>query len=170
MTAPVQVEKATEAALSAKPWEAYGHGKHDYRSIDPDTINVDDYARNLRDEEANFGDIREYNSAFNTKHPDNDLTLDALSRVGTTFETEAKGLEGVWVVVQMPVVKSPLTYARCARLDEAGEPKEGTQTTISCIDLGCAVDDKNYFLEVKSKILAKGRVGRTQRERLTKKV
>lgn len=146
-----------------------GYGKHEFRAIDPNTINPDDYARNLRGEEAHFGDVREYNSAFNQKHPENDVNLDWLGRIGTTFETDAEGYEGVWTVVQMPIVKAPLTYARCARVDDEGEPIEGTQTVISCVALGCAVDEENFFKQVRSKLLSKGKVDKSQRERLTKR-
>lgn len=146
-----------------------GFGKHDYRSIDPDTVNPDDYARNLRGEEEHFGDVREYNSAENEKHPENDTDLDNLGRVGTVFETEVEEFQGTWMVVQMPVVKAPGVWARCARVDEDGEPVEGTQTEISTVELGCTVDERNYFKQVKTKLLKKGKVDKSQRERLTKK-
>lgn len=154
--------------LTKNPWETMGHGKHDYRHIDPATINVEDYAKDLRGEEEHFGDIREYNSAFNQKHPGNNTTLDDLARVGTTIETDALMFEGTWMVVQMPVVVAPATYARLARIGENGEPIEGTQEQISCIDLGCAVDETNNFKQVETKLLHRGKVGREQRERLTK--
>jgi len=88
--------------------EKHGYGKHKYFTIDPDTINPEDYARSMRGEETHFGDVREYNSAENEKHPDNNVTLDDLSRIGTVIETEAKGFEGDWEVVALPEVHAPL--------------------------------------------------------------
>jgi hypothetical protein len=154
---------------AAKAWEGYGYGKHEYRHINPDDVNVEDYARDLRGEEEHFGDVREYNSGANNKHPENNVSLDDLCRIGTVVRTDAPGLEGVWMVVQMPVVIAPKTYARLARINEAGDPIEESVQTVSCIDLGCAVDDQNLFPQVCSVIVKRGSVGREQRERLTKK-
>lgn len=154
-----------------KAWDpnTNGYGKHDYRHIDPATINPDDYARSLRGEEEHFGDVREYNSAANNKHPENDCGLDWLGRIGTVFETDLPGHEGTWMVVKMPIIQSPKTFCRVARIDAEGEPLEETLTTISCIELGCAVDETNHFKQVQTKLIRKGKVDRTQRERLTKR-
>lgn len=149
--------------------DTMGFNKHDYRHLDPTTVNVDDYAKDLREGQTNFGDVREYNSAFNTKHPENDLELDWLGRIGTIFETEAEGYEGRWMVVQMPVVHSPALFARAARIDENDEPIDGTLKEIPFLALGCAVDKTNHFPQIKSHLVARGKVDRKQRERLTKR-
>jgi len=149
--------------------ETMGYGKHDYRTIDPSTVNPEDYATNMRGEEEHLGDVREYNSAYNEKHPENDTELDWLGRVGTIFETAAAGLEGIWMVVQMPVVRAPEIWARCARINEDNEPIEGSQAELSTTALGCTVDEKNEFKQIRTKLIKKGQVNRTQRERLTKK-
>jgi len=163
-------EAVAEVLKKATGRAGYGHGKHDYRAIDPSTINVDDYATSLRGEEEHFGDVREYNSAFNAKHPENDTTLDALGRIGTILETEAPGLEGKWIVSDMPVVRAPITYARLSRIEgENNDVVAGSEQVISCVDLGCAVDPENYFPQVRTKVLVKVRAGKDGRNRLTKK-
>lgn len=164
-----RIGKEGTGAKTAWDPKTQGYGKHDYQKIDPATINPEDYARNLRGEEAHFGDVREYNSASNVRHPKNTVTLDDLCRVGTVIETEAEGFEGRWMVVQMPVVHSPKSYARLARVDEVGEPVEGTLVEVCTIDLGCAVDATNQFKQVRTVMIQRGRLDRTQRERLTKR-
>jgi hypothetical protein len=144
-----------------------GFGKHDFHHIDPSTINVEDYAQNLRGEEQHFGEVRQYNSAFNEKHPENDTDLDWLGRLGTAFETDAEGHAGTWTVTNMPVVKNPTVFCRATRTVDGN--LEGPEQVISCVDLGCAVDNTNQFKQVRTKLLQKGKVDRTQRERLTKK-
>jgi hypothetical protein len=143
-----------------------GYGKHDYRHIDPETINPSDYARDLRGEEAHFGDVREYNSADNQKHPENSTTLDDLSRIGTVIETEADGFAGSWTVVQLPTVRAPKTFARLQRSDKP----EGEVTEIDTADLGVTVTKENTFNQVKTTTTKRGKVDRTQRERLTRNV
>lgn len=143
-----------------------GFGKHDYHSIDPDEINPDDYARNLRGDEAHFGDIRQYNSAENEKHPENTIELDMLGRPDTIFYTEAKGYEGNWIITRMPVVRSPITYCRASRCTEEGEV-QGEETLISCVDLGCAVDETNNFHQVLTRLVRKAKVNKATRKKLT---
>ena len=64
------------------------YGKGDFRVIDPDLINPEDYARNLRGDEKHFGDVREYMVGDNRPHPDTNVKLDDLMMIGTTFTTE----------------------------------------------------------------------------------
>lgn len=160
-----------------KAWdpETMGYGKHDYRHIDPDTVNVAEYAKDMRGEQAHLGDVREYNSADNQKHPENDVSLDWFSRPGTVFETDAEGYQGIWMVTNQPVVKSPETFCRARRAVEIdGEWKEEAQYAsaeeiISCVVLGCAVGRDNLFEQVKTKLLRKAKVDKSSRDRLTKK-
>jgi len=156
----------------SKNWDpaTMGFNKHDYRSIDPDTINPNDYARNLRGEEQQFGDVRQYNSAYNEKIEGNDLDLDWLGRVGTVFETQASGFEGIWHVTNMPVVRAPQVYCRAVKVDTPDSPPgDGEEVMISCIDLGIVANTDNKYEQVLSKILKRGSVTREQRVRLTKK-
>lgn len=176
MTNPIQdgkrkEEKPVKPKRVRTPFdpETMGFGKHEYRHIDPDTINPEDYAKNFRGDEEHFGDVREYNSAANEKHPENDTDLDNLSRIGTIFETEAEEFKGIWMIVQMPLIKAPSIYVRCGRIDEDQEPIEGTQTNIPIVELGCSVDESNFFKSVKTTLIKKGKVDKQQRERLTKK-
>lgn len=147
-----------------------GFGKHDFRSIDPSTINPEDFARRLHGEETAFGDVRQYNSAYNEKHPLNDVDLDWLSRIGTEFETDAPGLEGVWRVSNLPVVHTPTVYIRCTRFVEDGPLSANEEEReVSAVDLGCQQGADNLFKQIKTKLMGKGHVTREQRERLTKK-
>lgn len=155
---------------SRKAWDAdtQGYGKHDYQAIDPAAVNPEDYAHNLRGEQQHFGDVREYNSALNKKHPETDMNLEDVARMGTIFETSAEGSEGQWMIVEMPRVSSPHSYARVSRVDENKEPT-GETTEIRTDLLGLAVNRENLFEQVKTVIVHKGQVGREQRERLTKR-
>jgi len=149
-----------------KPWDAdtMGYGKHNYTHVDPDAINVEDFAVNMRGEQQHRGDVREENTAYNTIHPENDITLDLLSKIGTVFNTEAEGLEGAWMVTGMPVIHSPEVFCRATLVDEI-EPNgdvpdgfipSGDERELSCIELGCAVGPGNFYKQVKGKLLAKG--------------
>lgn len=149
--------------------ESMGFGRHSFQHVDPAAVNPEDYAQNMRGEQTTFGDVREYNSAHNEKHPENDTRLEDLARIGTVFETDAPGLEGEWMVVKMPSVKAPLTFANVCRIDADGEPIESTLTALNTADLGCAVDEENMFKQVKTRITKKGKVDKHQRERLTKR-
>lgn len=153
-----------------KAWDAttMGFGKHKYQSIDPDTINPEDYAVSLRGEEKQFGDVRQYNSAFNEKHPENDTNLDWLARTETEFETDAEGYQGHWRVTNMPVVRRPEVYSRVTRVDPEGN-LVGEETEIPCSLLGVAVDRNNLFAQIRTKMITKGKVDREQRLRLTKR-
>lgn len=156
----------------AREWDpnTMGYGKHDFRHIDPSTINPSDFARNLRGEEQHFGDVRQYNSAYNEKHPENDLDLDWLGRVGTVFETEAEGYEGFWHVTNMPTVQAPDVFCRAVKVTDPEEDPEGREEQkIPCVALGVTADIDNKYRQVKSRLMKKGAVDRTQRVRLTKK-
>lgn len=159
-----------------KAWdpETMGFGKHEYRHLDPETVNVEDFAKDMRGEQQHFGDVREYNTGANSKHPENDVGLDWLGRPGTIFETDAPGYEGTWRVEMMPVVKSPVTYCRAIRIERSDhadgftDPEEAKLETISCIDLGCAVDETNHYKQVRTKLLRKAEVNKHSRAKLTK--
>ena len=87
-----------------------GYGKHSFQHVDPDAINPEEYAQSMRGEVQHLGDVREYNSAFNEKHPDNDMRLEDVARIGTVFKTDAPGFEGTWIISLMPSVRAPLTF------------------------------------------------------------
>lgn len=160
-----------------KAWdpEIMGFNKHDYRHLDPATVNVEEYAKDLRGEQNHFGDIREYDCASNKKHPENDASLDWLGRPGTVFETDALGFEGQWMVSNQPVVHSPETFCRARSVigkdDEGNEVVDlkGSEMTISCVSLGCAVNKENEYQPVRTKILRKARVDKSSRTALTVK-
>lgn len=155
-----------------KAWDAdtMGYGKHEYHLIDPETINVNEFARSMNGEEKHFGDVRQYNSAYNEKHPENDVDLDWLGRVGTIFTTKAKGIEGTWFVTNMPVVRAPSVFARCVRIEnEDDDPTGREEVEINTRDLGCIVNDENLYEQIVTKLVKKGSVTRKQRIKLTKK-
>jgi len=142
-----------------------GYGKHTYTVVDPDAINVEDFAVNLRGEQQHRGDVREENTAYNEKSADNTVTLDLLSKIGTIFTTEAEGIEGMYEVVAMPTVRSPEVFCRVVpvepqeRSDRKAQffPTSEVVIELSCVELGCAVDVGNKFRQVRGEILAKGK-------------
>ena len=144
-----------------KAWdpEKMGYGKHSYTHVDPDAINVADFAVNLRGEQQHRGDVREENTAYNERESENEITLDLLSKIGTVFETEAEEYPGRWKVAQLPVVRSPEVFCMCVAVEEQdGEWVDGIAIwELSCIVLGCAVDKDNKFRQVKGRILQKGK-------------
>jgi len=146
-----------------KAWDAdtMGYGKHSYRHLDPDTINVEDFARDLRGEQQHTGDVREETTAYNEQSSENSISLDMLSKIGTIFETEAPGLEGTYVVVAMPVVRSPEVFTRVSRAIDVGNrtwpERESEVLELSCVELGCAVDVGNKFRQIRGEILVKGK-------------
>lgn len=156
--------------IGKRAWdpETDGFGKHSYFHVDPETVNPEDYARNLRGEEQHFGDVREFNSADNEKHPDNDVTVDDLSRPGTVVEVdrgEGDELTGEWEVVGLPT-----THEGKIR---AAMKKKNLPTVslryVDMVELGCVVDKENLFQQVATKLVSRPRLGKKQRERLTKK-
>ena len=151
------------ARRQSKAWdsETMGYGKHEYREIDPDTVNPDSFE--MRGEQQYHGDVREENTAGNSKHPENDLTIDWASRVGTRFHTEAAGYEGEWEVSNVPVVKAPDIFIRATRVEEGSQEEQ-----VPAVLLGITVDLHNMFAQVRTKITGKGRIGRSTREALTK--
>ena len=144
-----------------KAWdpETMGYGKHTYRHLDPDTVNVEDFAKDMRGEQQHKGDVREENTAYNEQSLDNTISLDMLSKIGTVFETEAPEYPGRWIVAAMPVVRSPEVFCSCHALEERdGEWVEGLAIwELSCVVLGCAVDVGNKFRQVAGKVLVKGK-------------
>lgn len=167
------IDNSKVDSRSAWDAESMGYGKHKFHHVDPDAINPEDYAQSMRGEQEHFGEVREYNSAKNEKHPENDVRLEDFARTGTVINTEAEGYEGDWMVVRMPAVRAPKTYARVAKATKVGEKEwdhDGNEVEIDTMLLGCAVDPvENVFLQVKSTIQFKGIVGKSQRERLTKR-
>jgi len=147
--------------------ETMGYGKHAYQHLDLDTVNVEDYAADLRGEEEHLGDVREYNSADNAKHSENNVTLDWLSRVGTIFETEAPEHIGRWKVVNMSVVHAPQMWARCIQVDEDNETMSGEVKLLSAVALGCCVDEDNCFMQVRTTMIKKARVDKNTMAALT---
>jgi len=141
-----------------KAWDAdkMGYGKHTYTHVDPDAINVEDFAVDLRGEQQHRGDVREENTAYNEREPDNKVTLDLLSKIGTVFSTGAQGLSGRWKVTGMPVVHSPEVFCRATQIGEDGVLL-GEEQELSCTELGCAVDRDNKFKQVQGQILEKGK-------------
>lgn len=155
-----------------KAWDAesMGYGNHEFHEIDPSTININDFARTMNGDETHFGDVRQYNSAYNEKHPENNVDLDWLGRVGTIFSTEAKGYEGIWHVTNMPTVRAPHVFCRCVKVEnEETDPEGLEEVEISTRDLGCIADDDNMYLQVVTTLIQKGSVTRKQRIRLTQK-
>jgi len=147
-----------------------GFGKHTYQHLDPSNTNTEEWAKDLRGEQQHHGDVREYNTAGNEKHPENNVTLDDLSRPGTVFATLAEGLQDHgWLVTNFPIVRSPATYCRAKPVDFQEESHEqlkviGPEREIALTDLGCAVGADNLFKQVKTTIVVKARVGKTQRK------
>jgi hypothetical protein len=142
-----------------------GYGRHSYHHIDPSTVNPEDYARNLRGEEKHYGDVREYNTCYNEKHPDNTLDLYDLGLLLTRFTTEAPGYEGEWTVVDFPRVKAPGIWTRVRKTGEDGQP-EGETLEIPIVALGIAANDKNEYEPIVSKLVKRGATDREQRMRL----
>lgn len=150
-----------------KAWdpETMGYGRHSYTHVDPDAINVADFAINLRGEQQHRGDVREESTAYNEASSDNSISLDLLSKIGTVFETEALGLEGIWMVAKLPLVRSPEVFCRAYRAEHQERQDTKMQfmqisevvEELSCVELGCAVDTDNKFRQVKGKILYKGK-------------
>lgn len=169
MAIKTDAETAAKNEQHKTAWDAetMGFGKHQFHFIDPETVNPEDYARKLEGEEQHFGEIRQYNSAFNAKHPETNVDLDWLSRIGTVFETDAEFFAGTWVVTGMPVVKAPTTFCRVKAY--VGEEPMGPEVSIPCAALGCAVDEQNYFAQVKTRLVQRGKVDRDQRARLTRR-
>jgi hypothetical protein len=149
----------TQTATSAWDPATQGFGKHTYRQIDPAEINVADYAVNLRGDEAYRGEVREYITADNLKHPDNDATLDWLTRLGTEFSTNAEGYEGIWKVTYLPRVRSPHVFIVARRTDAK------VDVDIRADFLGVVADpETNLFPQVVTKLLKRGKISRTMLE------
>lgn len=153
--------KKTDSSWEIDP-NAMGYGKHPYRSIDPTTINPEDYARDFRGDQQHMGDVREYNCSRNEKHPENKVSFDWLCRVGTTFETDAPGWLGKWRVAEVPTTKGRRIFVRCERLDAAGEVG-----VIPADELGIVEDADHMFKQVKCLMIDRGKVARETRKEVT---
>jgi len=144
--------------------ETMGYGKHSYTIVDPDSINVEDFAIDMRGDEQHRGDVREENTAYNERPKNNTITLDLLSKIGTVFKTKVPECPGVWMVTSMPAIRTPEVFVRATRVKSFDkENKEfeldpdSEEQELSCVELGCAVDVENKFRQVEGEILAKGK-------------
>lgn len=139
--------------------ETSGYGKHAYREIDPTTVNPADYAVNLWGEQEHKGEIREYDVSLNKKHPQNDISLEWLCRVGTIFKFEHKQ----YTVTDVPVMREQRIFIRATR----SPTKE--QVELSAYDLGVVVGPDSKYKQVKCQLSKRGRVDKTTRMMLTKR-
>lgn len=147
------------ASTAWEPDKQSGYGNHEYRKIDPDTINPEDYARGLRGEEKYLGDVREYNTAGNSKHPDTNMDLYDLGLLGTRFKTDAEGLQGPeWEVVEFPRVKGLLIETVLRVHSSDGEP-----IAVDTVRLGLVVGPDNLFRQVVTSLVKRGMIDREQR-------
>ncbi|GAG84264.1 unnamed protein product [marine sediment metagenome] len=126
-----------------RPWDGpsedqCGYGKHKYREIDPSTINPEDYARTFGGDEEFYGDVREYNSAYNEKHPENKVQLDWLCRVGTVFQVFDGDYVGKWMVADVPLVLDGEIFIVSKKVGEDTE-----QVHLKAVELGVVVDKAN---------------------------
>lgn len=153
--------------MARTPWDpnTMGYGRHPFRHIDPTTINPEDYAQGLRGEEKHMGDVREYNTAYNEKHPETNMDLYDLGLMGTRFTTTAEGMEGVeWEVVEFPHVNGTSITTKVRPMVEGGEMELRVVDTVS---IGLVVNDKNLFEQVVTKITKRGMIDREQRKALS---
>jgi len=139
--------------------EHSGYGKHAYREIDPSTINPADYAVDMRGEQEHKGEIREYDISLNKKHPENNMNLEWLCRVGTSFELDGKQYQ----VTDVPVMRDNRITIRVT-LSPTRE-----QSEISAYDLGVVVGPDDMYKQVKCVLIQKGRVDKQTRIALTKR-
>jgi len=149
-----------------------GYGKHSYRQIDPSTVNPEDYARSLRGEEAHYGDVREYNTANNSKHPETNVDLYDCGLIGTKIEIHEGPWAGKWIMVNIPTVKSPIVYLRASKLKlgtytslaEEVQDHVSDQQLIPTNEIGLAVDEQNLYRQVKMTLIKRGLIDREQRQ------
>lgn len=145
-----------------------GFGKHVYEHIDPRAIDVEALT-------SPPGGIRtrDFTVAFNKKNPETNITIDLLSRRGCVFETNAPGLEGVWVVLKMPALRNAVMLVVCCRKEDYDletEDLKALAKEVSVVDLGIVPDrfSNLYRDSVITKHVEGGQAGREVRERLTK--
>jgi len=149
-----------------------GYGKHAYRKIDPATVNPEDYAHSMRGEEKYYGDVREYNTGSNEKHPETDIDLYDLGLLTTIFNTDAEGYEGMWKVLGLFKVSAPKIWIQAARVAPVerdgveGWEEQGPMLEIPAEVLGIVVGDDNLFRQVKTTLVHRGIIDRQQRRRL----
>jgi hypothetical protein len=134
-----------------------GYGKHEYHNIDPSTINCADFAKVLNDEEVFFGDVRQYNTAYNEKNKNNTVDLDWLNRRDTIFSTNAEGLEGRYRVVESLLSREGTIECRCVKVDCSDSEQE--VLSLNCVALGCVADSYNLYKDVETSLIEKGIVG-----------
>lgn len=137
--------------------------KREYQHIDPLSVNMEAYARDLYGEQMHHGDIREYNTADNPKHPDNDATVEWLGRPGTIFTTDAPGYEGKYTVVDLPrVVKFKLSA-----VVQKADVIAPSIVLIPMDVLGVVSDDKNLMAQVVTKVIHKPQIGKESRKKIS---
>jgi len=159
------MSKEKQPRVEYTAWDpgTMGYGHHEYQEIDPDTINLEDYATRFEGEQQHTGEVREYNSADNEQYPENDVDFLWMTRKGTIIRTEAAGLEGEWMVADMPTVKNRKDiYVSLVRVGQEGPPEN-----VLASRLGIVVNRKNLFEQVKTVMVTKAKVGRKDRIRLT---
>lgn len=161
-----------------KAWQpdpAAGYGKHEYRQIDPSTVNPEHYARELRGEESYYGDVREYNTADNSKHPDTTADLYDCGLIGSKIEIHAGETPtwvGKWIMTNIPTVKAPYVYLRAARwcegnyasLAEEVQAFQSAQELVPAHEVGLVVGDDNLYKQVKVTLIKRGLIDREQRQ------
>lgn len=153
------------------PEPATGYGKHEYRQIDPSTVNPEDYARGLRGEESYYGDVREYNTAGNSKHPETNVDLYDCGLIGTKIEVFGDiPWAGKWIMTNIPAVSAPTVYLRAARwvgvegtLSEEVKAHIPNQQMIPLHEVGLSVGDDNLYKQIKVVLIKRGLIDREQR-------
>lgn len=150
---------AVQTKKVRKAWDAntMGFGKHKYEYIDPDEIPLD-YSP------PNGIARRDFNLAFNKKHPDTDMTLDAACRPGATFETNLVGKEGIYEVAALPKRVDGVAHVQAR--------KEGTEEVVllSGQDLGFIADRiENVYTQTRTRLLRGASANKGDRQRLTQK-
>jgi len=164
----VQKRKAaTKSAWTPDEAQQYGaYGTGEYERIDPTTIHPEDFMESalseLKGDEKHKGEVREYLVGDNLPHPETDMKLDWLARIGTVFNTDLEGLEGEWVVVRMPVIRESEVFTRAARRDDEKKVVESTMEVISAIGLGLQVGKDHNYQQTKSTLVERGVIDRCQ--------
>lgn len=127
-----------------------------YREIDPDSITPDSVTgagrEALADNKMYRGVVRQINTALNSPNPDNELDLDAITRVGTQFSIN--GDSNVYTVVKMPLVRSGEIFA-------VVEDERGIVSEMDAVMLGvCANRETSQYAQTVCKRIRKGKHGR----------
>lgn len=148
-----------------KPFDpqTMGFGKHKYSYIDPEKFDLNfEPPGGLR--------TRDFVAALNTKNPETDLTVDHISRPGTSFETNAEGYEGAWLITAIPLLTNGVLYAVACRLSEDNVVQAEPAKLISAVDLGVVADRVTAYYKnnVRTVLRDGGSAGKAVRERLTR--